>query len=186
VSPKRIDGCWREGNWALLESCRPDVASELLADIVGHLGSGETETRYASPARQQQMMRAIKKLPLVTGTLSPHPIRLRSAVVNGDARPSRPNAPGRRVIIEPLANWSGSKMPRSRLMFSSLQATSLVRSPNLTYPALGHAHNIRVCCDIRLKLLRLQGGFIPPTKSGNVTVARNAALTSRDPLGGGK
>jgi integrase len=57
------------------------ITSELRADILGHGGKNITEERYASSAKLQQMLDAIKKLPDYTSHLVSHEIRLRQDVM---------------------------------------------------------------------------------------------------------
>ncbi|MDB5566618.1 MAG: phage integrase family protein [Tardiphaga sp.] len=63
------------------------VTSELRADILGHGGQNITEERYASSAKLQQMLDALKKLPDYTSHLRAREITLRE-----DVKADRPRA----------------------------------------------------------------------------------------------
>ena len=65
-----------------------EISSELRADILGHGGKNVTEERYASPAKLQQILAALERLPIVTAHVEAMEICLRPGVLQMRKRPS--------------------------------------------------------------------------------------------------
>ncbi len=80
------------GNDALIDA---KVMLEWRQDIMGHGGVSETDERYRDETRLARKLSALRKLPIVTGSLQPARISLRENVMEKIGRRSRRRPSGR-------------------------------------------------------------------------------------------